>query len=289
MNVPITTANQDITTGYLTNDINIAITTVQEIKKTHPRASQDTATDSFTTDLSMATTTTRDIKPTRPGASQEITAESLTESPELTITANSNIFGTDSLFQQSTCSLASVITSIESCPPLQPSTETSSTLTTEVISTLLDDSFATCMRPFQFSSELRLGINISGTWDSNLLRIQITGRGLDCLYPSTLVYVDVRMASTHSIIKQECQFVGSNFHANLTLATCAYECHPVVLMEHPVPRFGVDLQRIAWLSSSQNLEQLCDIQAFMLIQWNLSVTTTSMMKFITCDLFSNVF
>ena len=25
------------------------------------------------------------------------------------------------------------------------------------------------------------------------------------------------------------------------------------------------------------------------VQWNLSVTTTSMMKFITCDLFSNVF
>ena len=26
-----------------------------------------------------------------------------------------------------------------------------------------------------------------------------------------------------------------------------------------------------------------------LIQWNLSVTTTSMIKFITCDLFSNAF
>ena len=26
-----------------------------------------------------------------------------------------------------------------------------------------------------------------------------------------------------------------------------------------------------------------------MIQWNLSVTTTSMIKFITCDLFSNVF
>ena len=26
-----------------------------------------------------------------------------------------------------------------------------------------------------------------------------------------------------------------------------------------------------------------------LIQWNLSVTTTSMIKFIICDLFSNVF
>ena len=25
------------------------------------------------------------------------------------------------------------------------------------------------------------------------------------------------------------------------------------------------------------------------VQWNLSVTTTSMIKFITCDLFSNVF
>ena len=27
----------------------------------------------------------------------------------------------------------------------------------------------------------------------------------------------------------------------------------------------------------------------LLLQWNLSVTTTSIMKFITCDLLSNVF
>ena len=31
------------------------------------------------------------------------------------------------------------------------------------------------------------------------------------------------------------------------------------------------------------------IDFYNLVQWNLSVTTTSMIKFITCDLFSNVF
>ena len=31
------------------------------------------------------------------------------------------------------------------------------------------------------------------------------------------------------------------------------------------------------------------IEAYVFVQWNLSVTTTSIMNFITCDLFSDVF
>ena len=55
-------------------------------------------------------------------------------------------------------------------------------------------------------------------------------------------------------------------------------------------------------TSNKIVEDLCDVPGFdkpwdyirenwpgFLIHWNLSVTTTSIMKFITCDLFSNVF
>ena len=44
----------------------------------------------------------------------------------------------------------------------------------------------------------------------------------------------------------------------------------------------IDIIPLLLLSSSQ-LSQL------LLLQWNQSVATTSKMKYITCDLFSNVF
>ena len=42
------------------------------------------------------------------------------------------------------------------------------------------------------------------------------------------------------------------------------------------------------LNSSDTDDGLDDVGKSM-IQWNLSITTTSKIKFITCDLFSNVF
>ena len=48
---------------------------------------------------------------------------------------------------------------------------------------------------------------------------------------------------------------------------------------------------VAWTADSQDLWPVRKNhnEPIIMVQWNLSVTTTSIIRFITCDLFSNVF
>ena len=168
-------------------------------------------------------------------------------------------------YQQSPCTLAPI--PLETYPALQPSTASSPTLAAEVVSTLFDDNFDTCMRPFQLHSMLRLAIGTRNMKGSSLLRFNITGEGLDCVQPSTLIYLDLANAGETealqlNINKQECPCIESS--PNAGLMTCIYECRSIVPMRGSVP-FGVEFQRLSWLTWSQHLEQLCDIRAFVWI------------------------
>ena len=171
---------------------------------------------------------------------------------------------TEPSFQQLTCTVASVTNSLGTCPPLQPNTDTSSALATKVASTLLDDNHVTCIRPFQFDSQLHMSFDIKDTRASSLFNIQVTGEGLHCSQPSTVVHLDLAEAlgpttTTSYISKQECPFEKSSYNAHLV--TCTYNCHALASCEGSV-RFGVEVKRISWLANSQRLEQLCDIRAF---------------------------
>ena len=174
---------------------------------------------------------------------------------------------TDHSFQRSSCTIASAITSPWICPPLQPAADTSSNLSTRITSVLLDNKSDTCMKPFQFDFLLRLALDIQDIRGSSLVRIKVTGEGLDCVQPSTLVYMDLAAnqaaaSASNNMKKQECPLEGSN--NSLNLVTCTYECRPLVPCDGSV-RFGVQVQQLSWLTRSQYLEQLCDIRAFVWI------------------------
>ena len=167
-------------------------------------------------------------------------------------------------YQQTSCSLAPDFSFLENCPALKPSTTNNPHLATEVYTTLLDDNFATCMTPFQVDSLLRLALNAWDTMGSSVLRFQIVGKDLECVQPTTLVYLDLAVTSGTAPFKpninyQECPLVRSSLHINLT--TCTYECRPLVPCKHPA-LFGVEVQHFPWLPRNQHLVQLCDIRAF---------------------------
>ena len=169
-------------------------------------------------------------------------------------------------FEQSPCNLAPV-NSVETYPDLQPSTDADPALFNEVTSVLFDDDFTTCMRPFQFHSLLRLALDTPTTMGPSLLRFQIVGEGLDCIQPSTLVYLylsEIAGSETlkRNINRQECPSMQSN--PNTDLVTCTYECQPLLPFNGSV-RFGVEVQRLSWLARSQHLQQLCDIRVFIWI------------------------
>ena len=108
-------------------------------------------------------------------------------------------------------------------------------------------------------------VSVMQCMPGSLIRIQVTGDGLDCLQPSTLVYTDLSVSSAPATIsnymnKQECGFERSSNSQNPV--TCTYECLSFIPF-HVSVRFGVQVQRLSWLARSQNLEQFCDIQAFM--------------------------
>ena len=170
----------------------------------------------------------------------------------------------DTSMEWANCTLSSVTTSFVSCTPLQLSRHPDSTFAVEVASTLPDGDLVTCTRPFQNNSQLRLAIH---TRCFSSIRIQVTGEGLDCMQPSTLVYVDLPTQQgagtpTDNIDIQECPLRG-NSHSQ-TLVTCTYECRPLVPCDSSMS-FGVQVQRLSWLARSQHLEQLCDIRAFIWI------------------------
>ena len=210
---------------------------------------------------------------TTSGGSQTVITESLTTSMDIiTITApavtavdaeitSTIISRTDPSFQRSNCTLASATNSIETCPPLHQSSHANSELADEVASTLLDDDLTTCMRPFQNDPQLQFTINTQG---SSLLRIQVTGEGLDCLQPCTLVFLDLsgnlgEATITHRMNKQECLLWASSHSQNYM--TCTFECRPLVPCDGSL-LIGVQVQNLSWLSRSQNLKQLCDVRAF---------------------------
>ena len=224
------------------------------------------------------------VPTTKSVASQAKSTESLSMSTELTITSEpvTSTARADVVeiippeigpsFQPLRCTLASVLSCLHTCFPPQPGTDTNCALATEVTSTLLDGSHGTCMRPFQFSSLLMMSFDTADTQGSSLIHIQITGDGLDCVQPSTLVYVDLLdavsgMTISNKINKQECPFM-KNSH-NTGLVTCTYECRPFPSCQGPM-RFGVQVKRLSWLAQSQSLEQLCDIQTLVWI-WQFFV------------------
>ena len=56
------------------------------------------------------------------------------------------------------------------------------------------------------------------------------------------------------------------------------------------PDTVLPISHIATVSASMIVKKTaCDTWDQFLLQWNLSVTNTSIIKFIACDLFSNVF
>ena len=193
------------------------------------------------------------------------TTESTTHNTDLRTTSEPE---TTASGQQPCCSLVSATTSFKSCH-LPTTTDTSSSLAREVTSAILDDDLNTCMRPFQSYLQLRLVIDALGNKNTALLYIQVTGEGLDCFQPSTLVYIEAavsreRAVVSHKVDKQECPFIASNYSADPILVTCTYECRLLNLCGGSV-RFGVQLQRLNWLDRSQHLKRLCDIRASILI------------------------
>ena len=208
---------------------------------------------------------------TTSGGSQTMITESLTTSmdtmsmsPTVDTAVGSEFTSTiistsEPFFQQSKSTLVSATNYFETCPPLHQSSQTKSTLSVEVSSTLLDDNFTTCMRPFQNDSQLRLIFNIQG---SSLLHIQVTGRGLDCVQPSLLVFMDLSASIgealfTDSMNKQECQLWASSYRKKHM--TCTYECLPHVPCDGSL-FIGVQVQYLSWWTRSLNLEHICDIR-----------------------------
>ena len=226
-------------------------------------------------DMAQALISSRDPSPSRstsPGINRVMTTKSMTKNTDFALRSDSATttsttdtdgplidFATGSSFRQVSCSLTEDTIFLKNCLPYQTNTDTSSILVAEIASALLDGDFTTCIRPFQFNSLLPVVANTQNTRGSSLLRIQVTGKGLDCAQPSTLLYVDLEATKAYKAIKQECPFVKSNHSADLS--TCDYECQPLVLSENSM-RFGMRVQRLAWLARSHQLEQLCDIRAF---------------------------
>ena len=203
-------------------------------------------TESLTTSMNTAVT----AAPTSTAASSE--------------TVPSNLSGNPPPYQLSKRTLATATNSAKTSPCLPPNVDSSPELVTEVISDLLDDNLTTCMKPFQLFSLLRLAINTEDTWGS-LLRIQVTGEGLDCLQPSTQVYMNLTwypVTDINKVSKQECPFVEVSHNENLI--TCNYECRPAVPCVGPAS-FGVQVQRLSWLARSKHLERLCDVRSFIWI------------------------
>ena len=268
------------------NDLTVAEShyTVPPPETSHPGigTSQVMTTGSLTesTDIPISTTDHNTL-PTETrvlAASQTTATESVTETMALGIThapaattsglsrVSSNVSRTEPLFRQTICTLVAVMNSVQTFSSPQPSAGTTVGFANEITAALLDDDLDTCMRPFQLSPLLRLFVDTHDTLGSFLLRIQITGDGLDCAQPSTLVYIDsviiLGMGEfAQGINKRECPFIRSSHSADLRLVTCTYECRPLVPCEGSV-HFGILVQRLSWLVQSQFLEQLCDLRAF---------------------------
>ena len=168
-------------------------------------------------------------------------------------------------YQLSNCTLFAASSSVNTCPNLQPDVDISLALAYEIPSTLLDDDLTTCLRPYQVYHRLSLALDIQCTWRSPLLRIHVTGEGLDCTQPSTVVYLDLKenpAALSNNVSKQECPFMSSN--RSEAFATCIYECRRLNPCDSSV-RIGLLVQRFSWLARSQHLERLCDIRAYIWI------------------------
>ena len=164
-------------------------------------------------------------------------------------------------FRLSPCTLATASAALEICATSQPTFNANSALADQIKSTLLDDDLSSCMNPFQSRSQMLLVVT---TQASSLLRIQVAGHGLDCLHPSTVVYMDIGTTPgqgtvTHEIQKQECLYVSSSLEGELV--SCIYECRPLFPCNGSA-RFGVQFERFSWLPRSKSLKQLCDIRAF---------------------------
>ena len=145
--------------------------------------------------------------------------------------------------------------------PLRLSADNSSILSTEITS-LLDNDLSTCMKTFVLNPQMVLSVDTGDVHDSSLVQIQVTGKGMDCVQPSALVYMDLTTNAETiltGINKQECPFME---HINNgTLVTCVYECRPLVQCLGSA-RIGVEVQRLPWLTRSHRLDELCDVRAF---------------------------
>ena len=174
--------------------------------------------------------------------SQAMTTELLTESSQLTTVA----LPPDDWFNLS---------------QLQLSADNSSILDTGNTS-LLDNDPNTCMRPFVSYAKMSLSMDTQDIQGSPVVQIRVTGKIMDCVQPSALVYMDIPQNTGTPITginKQECPFVENT--NNGSLVTCVYECRPLFRCMGSA-RFGVEVQRLFWLTRSHRLEELCDIRAF---------------------------
>ena len=118
------------------------------------------------------------------------------------------------------------------------------------------------MKPFVLNPQFVLSADTGDVQDSSLVQIQVTGKGMDCVQPSALVYMDLTTNAETiltGINKQECPFM--EYINNGSLETCVYECRPLVQCMGPA-RIGVEVQRLPWLTRSHRLDELCDVRAF---------------------------
>ena len=244
--------------------------TAPPAETTSSGAEQAVVTEPWTPSVDLVITTANHDA-TNSYAGQRTTTESstgvMTISPPVT-TANGFIVEPthekEPSFQQSPCTLVAASTSLETCGPPQPTADTNSSLADQIKSFLLGDDLATCMIPFLSQSRLRLAVDTQETQASSLLRIQVAGYGLACEHPITQVYIDIGTTPgqgtvTCKIQKQECLFVSRSLERELLI--CIYECRPLVPCNGSA-RFGVQFERFNWLPQNKNLEQLCDVRAF---------------------------
>lgn len=145
------------------------------------------------------------------------------------------------------------------CSALPSASVSNATLETLMTSQLLDSNLTTCLNPYDGSDQLQISLDVRGL-AGHYVWARMTGKGLHCKEPSTLVYSDVTdqlCESPDNSPPMQCAHVETGVVADQT--TCHYSCTSGVACGDSV-RTTFRHQRIGWLPESQTLEELCDIQ-----------------------------
>ena len=147
-----------------------------------------------------------------------------------------------------------------SCDPSATSSAIPAPLDSQVAS-LLDDNTATCFQPYDGRDVLVIVLETADIQLSQRLKIEVTGEGLDCLQPSTLVAKTLNSISS-GVKQRECPHIETLLSGVKT--TCVYLCNIIQRCGGPT-RITLQFRRIVWLPRSNTLSQLCDIRAFIFV------------------------